>query len=469
VIGLLGGGRVTIERQYGLPSANLIESLRSSDTVLDLRDGSLFVRPIVGGASSDSLSGSRFDDRIPGRGGDDVISGDDGDNWLDGGGGGDVLSGGSGDDTYVPAGDFGTDIVTFADDGGRDTLRFLATSRYDASFHPTGDGGLVVTLPGRGSVTVLEQHSFFDESARIERAVFVDGTVDLTDAAGLGAIHGSAASDDLRGTGFGDRIEGVAGDDVLRGGPGDDVLVGGPGNDRLLGDEGADLFIFGGDFGNDTVFDDEVSDIAEDIVQFEGYRVADAVLTLNGDSLRITLGTSSVLIGNQYASSSRAVIETALFSDGRIDLGALDPAALVRPVFGTSAGETLVGSRFNDDMDGRGGDDTIRGNGGNDRLAGGPGDDMLVDDGGNDLYVFAGAFGNDRVEDRQGDDVLRFLGFDVADASFARDGDDLVVTLGTGSVRIIRQFSVFAPVTTVEMAVFDDGEVDLSIPGAFIA
>ena len=46
---------------------------------------------------------------------------------------------------------------------------------------------------------------------------------------------------------------GDAGNDRIIGADGDDVIVGGAGNDSLHGNGGDDTFVFGGDWGNDTV------------------------------------------------------------------------------------------------------------------------------------------------------------------------------------------------------------------------
>ena len=51
-------------------------------------------------------------------------------------------------------------------------------------------------------------------------------------------------------------LKGGAGDDVLWAGRGDDVLVGGTGNDDLRGGAGEDIYLFGMDWGKDTIRDD---------------------------------------------------------------------------------------------------------------------------------------------------------------------------------------------------------------------
>ena len=48
-------------------------------------------------------------------------------------------------------------------------------------------------------------------------------------------------------------LTGGGGDDILSGKQGADTLIGGGGNDIMDGGTGNDIFVFGPDFGNDTI------------------------------------------------------------------------------------------------------------------------------------------------------------------------------------------------------------------------
>ncbi|MDE4302839.1 hypothetical protein PXK30_05365 [Phaeobacter gallaeciensis] len=75
---------------------------------------------------------------------------------------------------------------------------------------------------------------------------------------GLGgddSLDGGAGRDKLVGGGGHDELNGGTGNDRLKGGGGGDTLDGGSGDDFLSGNRGADLFIFRGDFGDDTITD----------------------------------------------------------------------------------------------------------------------------------------------------------------------------------------------------------------------
>src|SRR5437879_8550687 len=104
----------------------------------------------------------------------------------------------------------------------------------------------------------------------------IGGTVkNITD------VVGGAKNDLLTGTDFGDALKGAAGDDVLvglggndvlDGGDGKDRLVGGAGNDLLSGGKGDDVYVFGNDWGTDTVY--EVADQGTDTLDFANADVA---------------------------------------------------------------------------------------------------------------------------------------------------------------------------------------------------
>ena len=119
---------------------------------------------------------------------------------------------------------------------------------------------------------------------------------------------------------------------------------------------------------------------------------------------------------------------------------------------GTAASETMTGSRFADDLDGRGGNDTLNGLAGDDRLYGGAGNDRL--DGGSgtdhlwggtgaDHFVFKAGNGTDWVEDFQlsgtAQDVVEvskaMFGSFNALLSAAHDvGSDVAITSGADTL-----------------------------------
>lgn len=68
-------------------------------------------------------------------------------------------------------------------------------------------------------------------------------------------LFGGGANDQLFGGRGADKLDGGLGNDTLVGGSGKDVLEGGAGDDNLTGGAHADIFVFSGKFGNDTITD----------------------------------------------------------------------------------------------------------------------------------------------------------------------------------------------------------------------
>ncbi|BAY13422.1 M10 family metallopeptidase C-terminal domain-containing protein [Calothrix sp. NIES-2098] len=68
-------------------------------------------------------------------------------------------------------------------------------------------------------------------------------------------IIGTRFDDVIKGGNCADTLSGFDGNDTICGGCGNDLITGGKGNDCLTGGEGKDRFVFGANFGNDTISD----------------------------------------------------------------------------------------------------------------------------------------------------------------------------------------------------------------------
>jgi Ca2+-binding RTX toxin-like protein len=206
----------------------------------------------------------------------------------------------------------------------------------------------------------------------------LDGTIFADTISGLGG------NDDISGDGSGDTLNGDGGDDDIFGGNGDDTLNGGIGDDDLNGGKDDDTLN-----GND---DDDDLDGGEGDDELNGGSGNDVLTGGEGaDDINGGAGTDDEA---RYVSSSAGV---------RINLGT-DTAS-----GGDAQGDTLnnvesvVGSGFNDVLDGDdenntlfGGDgaDTVRGGDGNDSVGGGKGADVLDGGLGRDrLTYFSSAAG----------------------------------------------------------------------------
>ena len=153
---------------------------------------------------------------------------------------------------------------------------------YDAVQLPNGDNGLLysdlLSPVAAGAVA----------SARFSGIAEIVGNsgkdvIDLTDAAG------GYAGDVL--------LKGGAGDDHLWAGKGDDILVGGTGNDDLRGGAGDDLYLFGENWGRDTILDDGGTLVFDNALKDK------LSFSATGDGTRITDGTNAVELTWQISAS----------------------------------------------------------------------------------------------------------------------------------------------------------------------
>ncbi|MEP3888988.1 MAG: NF038122 family metalloprotease [Hellea sp.] len=141
---------------------------------------------------------------------------DAGDDTLTGGMGDDMLEGGAGTDSAAYSGV---------------QANYTVTDNIDGSY-------TVVDNVGTDGTDTLEN---------IEFLIFSDVTIDIVTAATSGGpIDGTPGNDDLMGTVGDDIINGLDGNDVLTGLAGNDALNGGDGVDTLIGGEGADELNGGG-------------------------------------------------------------------------------------------------------------------------------------------------------------------------------------------------------------------------------
>ncbi|MEM7544690.1 MAG: choice-of-anchor I family protein [Pseudomonadota bacterium] len=214
--------------------------------------------PVV--VSFDFGPGDPIDLVLVGGNGPDVLDGGDGDDAISGGNGKDILSGGAGDDTIL--GGNGADQID-GDEG--DDLLFGGNGRDDIS---GGDGN--DHLKGGNGRDDLSGD---------------DGDDRLKGGNGQDELDGGDGNDLLRGGGGRDDLKGGDGDDTLTGNGGRDTLDGGAGNDLLRGGDGGDVFIFTGDFGDDTI---RGFDVFSDDIDVLGAGLGDAEFAFSGNEVTVT-------------------------------------------------------------------------------------------------------------------------------------------------------------------------------------
>ena len=298
------------------------------------------IADLSGGADKLTLTSLTLATTVLGGDGNDTVQGGSGSNNLSGEMGDDSLTGGTGND--ILSGGMGKDVLTAA--GGSDTLIETVSGVVTLTTSTIVIGGVSETATGF-EVAILTGES----------------TDDSINAGGVSfsvTLNGGAGKDTLTGGGGADSLLGGDNDDSLIGGGGNDVLAGEEGDDRLTGSAGVDQL--NGGNGTDVVVES-----------------ADANVTLNDGTLLIATVTDqltdidgAVLTGG----SSLNTLNASGFTRGAVTL------------FGGGGNDVLMGTNFNDSLNGQAG---------NDQFVGGGGNDMLTGELGND--VFDGGAGTDRL------------------------------------------------------------------------
>ena len=173
---------------------------------------------------------------------------------------------------------------------------------------------------GDNSITLLgvSAESLIADDFIIEDAPINDnqGGDSLIGSGGNDTLLGEGGNDTLIGNAGSDNLIGGDGNDLIQGGSGFDTLDGGEGNDVLTGNFNWDIFVFNGEFGNDTITDFDqpntferidLSDIAEienfdDLVlnHLSNNEEGNAVITVGDNSITLLGVTAESLIANDF-------------------------------------------------------------------------------------------------------------------------------------------------------------------------
>jgi len=456
---------------------------------IEFQDGTIwtasFFRDLLlaGSDSSETIIGYRVDDFITGQDGDDVIEARAGNDTIEGGNGNDIIhagygrdiiDGGAGDDyldgnvsryNYRGDGDhlndndtylfgFGSGHDTIRDfgwhDGNIDVIRFSEgitsdTVRFERAGKWSDDLKIIV---GDGSDTITIKDWFANNADyhKIERLEFADGaTIESSYIDAHLVVQGTSSNDTLYGTRSSETLTGLEGSDTLFGYYGNDTLDGGSGDDLLQGEYGADTYIFGKNYGRDTIdegFDEHHIDYSpNDAIQFTPDVIPeDVIIRRSGNNMVLSInGTEDRLtvINGFGENGDTNHIEEVRFADGTIwDYATMQTRALLATE----------------------GDDVIEGTSSSDILDGSTGNDLLIGNSGGDTYRFDRSYGQDVIQDNgwswQGQDTIHFQeGITANDLSFTIDDGDLLISIKDtqDSLRIKNGTNV------IEQFVFHDG------------
>ena len=385
----------------------------------------------------ENLTGSEFNDTLIGNSGDNTLNGLGGNDRLDGGRGADTMFGGTGNDTYVV--DNAGDVVNETGGDGTDTVQsWIGFSLAD----PVHVIGAVENLTLLGSSSINATGNDLDN-----------------------VIVGNSGTNALIGLG---------GNDHLDGGRGADTMLGGAGNDTYVVDNAGDVVNETGGDGTDTV------------QSWIGFSLADPVHVIGAVENLTLLGSSSINatgndLDNGIVGNSGCNVLVGGAGADTLDGGAnwdtasymTSPSGVtVSLMTGTGSGgdaqgdtlvniEILVGSNFDDTLEGNSFASVLDGGLGNDTvsfahmasLAGGVGVTVnlaltswqnTVAAGWQQLKGFENLTGsefNDTLIGNSGDNTLNGLGGNDrldggrgADTMFGGTGNDTYVVDNAGDV-----------------------------------
>ncbi|QKF71488.1 calcium-binding protein [Campylobacter geochelonis] len=379
--------------------------------------------------------------------------------FLQSANGDDILAGGYGDDIYKFDTSFGKDSIF--DDFGNDTIVFAEGIDPKDIKLKRNLANLTITHLGKDCITI---ENFFDIAGKngngsIEGIKFDKEIWDFNKILQMAPLEATSGNDSLYLTNLDDKFNAIDGDDTIYGGDGndiidggsgddglyadegDDILVGGVGDDTLSGGAGNDTYIFGKNFGNDTIINNNTDNGIDKIKFIDGINLKDVIFKQVDSDLFINLkdknNKNSIKIldflaplGNGNLYNTINMIE---FSDGKL----LSLNDIVKQSIKNTDESANTISVLSDDsyvVDAKGGDDVIVTKGGNDTLIGGAGNDTLQGGLGNDTYIFGKEFGKDVIINNNPNalsiDTIKFIdGISKDDILFSIKDNDLVITL----------------------------------------
>jgi len=207
----------------------------------------------------------------------------------------------------------GTLSLTEGINGGIDQI-WLSGDTESIAMWVDGGRDLYVNLRGTSDTIIIngEGGSATDVNTRIEKFVFVDGTVlDFTQ----GLIMADSDVGHLNhGSILADQIDGRGGNDDIYGHEGNDILTGGLGNDDLSGGDGNDTYIYQLGDGNDTISETSGTDTLSFGV---GIELTDLTFARVGTALEIRISDGSVIeVADYYSGGHGYLVEELQFDDG---------------------------------------------------------------------------------------------------------------------------------------------------------
>jgi Ca2+-binding RTX toxin-like protein len=330
-------------------------------------------------------------------------------NGLDGS---DSIYAGNGDDRINAAYMKGTN-----NGGGGNDFLYVFTAVDGADYK------VIFTAPNAGTLSTngVQTGSF----ASIEQLYFAsyngNDTIDASLANLIVTTPGASyAALQLNGYGGNDTLIGSAGNDKIEGGDGNDTITGNAGSNTLYGDAGDDQInassmrdnVDGGS-GTDLLYISTLGYNDANTIIFTGANAGK--FKINGVDTGTFTGIEQLAFvgynGNDSVNASLANLSGT---------AAGYPYSLALQLLGGS--DTVLGSEYDDQIDGGSGNDFLYGQDGYDAIYGGDDLDIIFGQAGNDILY--GGFGNDTILGGIGGDLIR--GDSGTDVLYGDDDNDTI-------------------------------------------
>ncbi len=329
----------------------------------------------TGTNAADTLTGSAYDDTLKALAGNDTVFAGSGKDLIDGAGGNDALYGEGGNDTII--GGVGNDILS----GGQDDDILRGGTGNDTLFAGSGNN-IIAGDAGNDLLYIIGGENYVDGGDGIDTLSYADTgyAVRVNLITGNTSDSNGQSNDSILNI---ENVEGSYYNDILIGNAGNNSLSGWIGDDRLTGGAGNDI-LNGGD-GTDTV----------------DYSAADTGLTIN----------------------------LASFSSQNLGTQGYDKLLFIENLVGTAFNDTIEGSSSDNVLDGGAGIDTLSfaRNGGSATISLAISGPQNTFSNGNDTYLnfenVTGSSADDRIEGNSGDNLLNGgLGTDTVSYENASSG-----------------------------------------------